>query len=69
MQLIEFFPINYMKYDLSTMRIENQLIRFGSVPLTHGTLLSVLQGYHSPNDKIAQLIADGVLHTGVHAVG
>ena len=61
MQLIDFFPINYMKYDLSTMRIENQLIRFGSVPLTHGTLLSVLQGYRSPNDKIAQLSADGVL--------
>jgi len=48
-----------MKYDSLAMRVENQLKRFGSVPLTHGTLLSVLQGYLSPNDKIAQLMADG----------
>jgi hypothetical protein len=50
-----------MKSDLPTMRIETQLTRFGSVPLTHGTLLSVLQKYRSPNDKIAQLIADGLI--------
>jgi len=48
-----------MKYDSLAMRVEDQLKRFGSVPLTHGTLLSALQGYRSPNDKIAQLMADG----------
>lgn len=59
MQLIGKKSTNCMKYDSLAMRVEDQLKRFGSVPLTHGTLLSALQGYRSPNDKIAQLMADG----------
>jgi hypothetical protein len=41
------------------MQLEKKLKEFGSVPVGHGTLLSILGDYRSPNDKIAQMIGDG----------
>ncbi|NTW84513.1 MAG: hypothetical protein HGB36_14370 [Chlorobiaceae bacterium] len=43
------------------MRLEQKLRTFGSVPFTHGTLLSILETYRSPNDKIVRMIDDGML--------
>ncbi|NTV06217.1 MAG: hypothetical protein HGA59_06905 [Chlorobiaceae bacterium] len=43
------------------MRLEQKLKRFGSVPFTHGTLLSILEKYRSPNDKIVRMIDDATI--------
>ncbi|MFZ4524511.1 MAG: type IV toxin-antitoxin system AbiEi family antitoxin domain-containing protein [Chlorobium sp.] len=43
------------------MKIEQKLKTFGSVPLTHGILLSLLAEYRSPNDKIVRLMHEGWL--------
>lgn len=43
------------------MQLEKRLKEFGSVPVGHGTLLSILGDYRSPNDKIARMIGDGLL--------
>ncbi|WP_294346314.1 hypothetical protein [Prosthecochloris sp.] len=53
------------------MRLEQKLKTFGGVPLTHGTLLSILDEYRSPNDKIVRMIDDGQLlpiKKGLYAV-
>ena len=53
------------------MRLEQRLRSFGGVPLTHGTLLSILGEYLSPNDKIVRMIVDGLLlpiKKGLYAV-
>lgn len=53
------------------MRLEQKLKTFGGVPLTHGTLLSILDEYRSPNDKIVRMIDDGLLlpiKKGLYAV-
>lgn len=53
------------------MRLEQKLRTFGGVPLTHGTLLSILNEYRSPNDKIVRMIDDGLLlpiKRGLYAV-
>lgn len=53
------------------MRLEQKLRTFGGVPLTHGTLLSILEKYRSPNDKIVRMIYDGLLlpiKKGLYAV-
>ena len=53
------------------MRLEQKLRTFGGVPLTHGTLLSILDEYRSPNDKIVRMIDDGLLlpiKRGLYAV-
>jgi len=53
------------------MRLEQKLRTYGGVPLTHGTLLSILEEYRSPNDKIARMINDGWLQPirkGLYAV-
>ena len=53
------------------MRLEQKLRTFGGVPLTHGTLLSILDEYRSPNDKIVRMIDDGLLlpiKKGLYAV-
>ena len=53
------------------MRLEQKLRTFGGVPLTHGTLLSILGEYRSPNDKIVRMIDDGLLlpiKRGLYAV-
>jgi hypothetical protein len=53
------------------MRFEQKLRPFGGVPLTHGTLLSILGEYRSPNDKIVRMIDDGLLQPirkGLYAV-
>jgi hypothetical protein len=44
------------------IRLEKRLRQFGGVPLTHGTLLSILGEYRSPNDKIARMVDDGFLN-------
>jgi hypothetical protein len=44
-----------------TIRLQQKLRTFGGVPLTHGTLLSILGAYRSPNDKIARMVDDGLL--------
>jgi len=51
--------ITYAKFD--AMRLEKKLGTFGAVPLTHGTLVSILGEYRSPNDKIVRLIHEGLL--------
>ncbi len=43
------------------MRLEHQLQQFGSAPFSRAALLSVLQGYRRPNDKIARLAEESVL--------
>ena len=43
------------------IQFEKRLRQFGGVPLNHGTLLSILGEYRSPNDKIARMVADGLL--------
>lgn len=43
------------------MRLEHRLQQFGSAPFSRAALLSVLQDYRRPNDKIARLAEDGVL--------
>jgi hypothetical protein len=43
------------------IRLEKRLKQFGAVPLNHGTLLSILGEYRSPNDKIARMVDDGLL--------
>ncbi|WP_449258708.1 type IV toxin-antitoxin system AbiEi family antitoxin domain-containing protein [Chlorobium limicola] len=53
------------------MRLEQKLRSFAGVPLTHGTLLSILEEYLSPNDKIVRMIDDGLLQPirkGLYAV-
>lgn len=43
------------------IRLQQKLRTFGGVPLTHGTLLSILGAYRSPNDKIARMVDEGLL--------
>jgi hypothetical protein len=53
------------------MRLEKRLKGFGGVPITHGTLLSILGEYLSPNDKIVRMIDEGLLlpiKKGLYAV-
>jgi hypothetical protein len=52
--------------------IEFRLASFGSVPFSHGALLSLLSDYARPNDKISQWLASGVLISlkrGLYVVG
>ncbi|MBF7730491.1 type IV toxin-antitoxin system AbiEi family antitoxin domain-containing protein [Pseudomonas sp. N040] len=54
------------------MRLIKQLQAFGSVPFTHGALLSYLGEYRRPNDKIARLLAAGdlvQLKKGLYVLG
>jgi len=53
------------------VRLEHRLKALGSVPVTHGTLLSVIGNYLSPNDKIARMTDEGLLlriRRGMYAV-
>ncbi len=53
------------------MRLEQKLRSFAGVPVTHGSLLSILGEYRSPNDKIVRMIDDGLLQPirkGLYAV-
>ncbi len=53
------------------MLLGRTLASLGGVPVTHGTLLSLLKEYSSPNDKILRLIAEGWLipiKRGLYAV-
>ena len=43
------------------MHLIKQLRAFGSIPFSHGALLSLLGRYKRPNDKIARLLAAGDL--------
>ncbi|ADH86489.1 conserved hypothetical protein [Desulfurivibrio alkaliphilus AHT 2] len=52
--------------------MEKVLRKLGSIPFGHGVLLSLLQGYRRPNDKIADLLAKGVLlpvRRGLYVLG
>lgn len=52
--------------------LEFRLASFGSVPFSHGALLSLLSDYARPNDKISQWLASGVLISlkrGLYVVG
>lgn len=40
---------------------ESQLRSFGNIPLMHQTVLSVLNGYKTPNNKISRWLDEGVL--------
>jgi len=40
---------------------EPRLQHFGTIPFSHGALLSVLKEYRRPNDKIAEWLRQGVL--------
>lgn len=40
---------------------ELQLRSFGNIPLMHQTVLSVLKGYKTPNNKISRWLDEGVL--------
>ena len=53
------------------MQLEKKLSSLGGVPLTHGALVSMLNEYRSPNDKIVRLIDEGWLvpiKKGLYAV-
>jgi hypothetical protein len=41
--------------------VELQLKSFGNIPVMHQTLLSVLNGYKTPNNKISRWLEEGVL--------
>ena len=43
------------------IQLQQRLRTFGGVPLSHGTLLSILGEYRSPNDKIARMVDEGLL--------
>lgn len=43
------------------MRIEQKLRSFGSVPVKHTTLLSILSEYRYPNNKIGRMVEKGLL--------
>lgn len=43
------------------MRLDHTLQQFQGIPFSRSSLLSVLDGYRRPNDKIASLARDGVL--------
>ena len=52
--------------------MEKTLRKLGSIPFGHGVLLSLLPGYRRPNDKIADLLAKGVLlpvRRGLYVLG
>lgn len=52
--------------------LESKLSAFASVPISHGTLISLLLDYRRPNDKIADWLAKGVLiplRRGLYLVG
>lgn len=54
------------------MKLFRQLEAFGSVPFSHGALLSLLAGYKRPNDKISSLLAAGdivQLKKGLYVLG
>lgn len=54
------------------MRPEKSLARLGSSPFNHSSLLSVLQGFRRPNDKISRWLEDGTLLSlkkGVYVLG
>ena len=37
------------------------LQEFSGIPITHGTLMSILKGYKTPNNKISRWLSEGVL--------
>jgi predicted transcriptional regulator of viral defense system len=41
--------------------IDLQLQAFSGTPITHGTLLSILKKYKTPNNKISRWLASGLL--------
>lgn len=41
------------------MKRERDLKQFNNIPFGHGALLSLLQDYKRPNDKISRLLAEG----------
>lgn len=41
--------------------VELQLKSFGNIPVMHQTLLSVLKGYKTPNNKISRWLDEGIL--------
>ena len=41
--------------------IDFQLQAYSGVPISHGTLLSILKKYKTPNNKISRWLAEGVL--------
>lgn len=43
------------------MKLEQKLQQFNNIPFSRSSLLSVLNGYSRPNDKIARLAGAGVL--------
>lgn len=43
------------------MNCIDEIKQFKNIPFTHGALLSLLDGYKRPNDKISRMIADGDL--------
>jgi len=52
--------------------LELRLSSFGAVPFSHGALLPLLSDYASPNDKISEWLASGVLISlkrGLYVVG
>ncbi|PJC15132.1 MAG: hypothetical protein CO066_05120 [Comamonadaceae bacterium CG_4_9_14_0_8_um_filter_60_18] len=54
------------------MNLMRQLEAFGSTPFTHGSLLPLLAEYRRPNDKIADMLAKGILvqlRRGLYVLG
>ena len=54
------------------MSLTRQLQAFGGTPFTHGSLLPLLADYRRPNDKIANMLAKGVLvqlRRGLYVLG
>lgn len=41
--------------------LEFDLVKFDAVPISHGTLVSLLKGYRRPNDKISEWLKNGTL--------
>lgn len=43
------------------MKLQVALQKFNNIPFNHGALLSLLQDYRRPNDKISRLLAEGTI--------
>lgn len=59
--MIGFFPIIIYVFYIYGMDVWKMLQKYSGQPLTHQLLLSSLKEYKRPNDKIHELMANGIL--------
>lgn len=60
-RIIELFQIIISKCYICSMDIRQAIRSYANQPLTHAVMLSLLNDYKRPNDKLHHLIREGVL--------